>query len=77
MKIWSAEPGTGIPYYDVDWREPCALIIGSEAHGPSDDLRRIADAETFIPVSKRVESLNAAIAASVLLFEIARQRGTR
>jgi TrmH family RNA methyltransferase len=60
---------------DLTWRT--ALIIGNEAHGPSSEARRLATSTLRIPMWNKVESLNAAIAASVILFEGARQRRER
>ncbi len=63
---------------DVDFVQPCALVIGSEGRGVSEELRRLAS-EVAIPTAG-VESLNAAVAAAILLYEARRQRvgkGTR
>lgn len=60
---------------DADLAKPCALIIGSEAHGVSAALRG-ASCEVSIPTAG-VESLNAAVAAGILLYEARRQRGLR
>jgi TrmH family RNA methyltransferase len=68
--------GQGLPYSKVDWRAPSALIIGSEAEGPSPAILELAAKRTHIPISPAAESLNAAVAAAVILFEIARQRGS-
>ena len=54
----------GLPYWEIDWRRPCATVIGSEAHGPSLQASVVAS----IPMAEGVESLNAAAAAAVLLF---------
>ena len=61
-------------YYEVDWTQPSALIIGGEAHGASPEARELAAAAIAIPMPGGAESLNAAMAASVILFEAARQR---
>jgi TrmH family RNA methyltransferase len=74
LSIWLAEAHSGQPYTTVDWRPPAALVIGGEAHGPSDPIRRIASGSVHIPIAAGVESLNAAIAAAVILFEVVRQR---
>jgi TrmH family RNA methyltransferase len=58
----------------VDLRGPVALLIGSEAHGLPEPVLRSADVATRIPLQQPVESLNAAVAASVVLYEAARQR---
>ncbi len=75
IDLWVAEAGLGPSYYDVDWNKPSAIVIGSEAHGPSDELRSIAKGSTHIPMQGLAESLNASVAAAVILFEIARMRG--
>ena len=61
--------------YDLDLRGPIALIVGNEGAGISAALAARAKAKARIPTSGRVESLNAAIAGSVALFECVRQRG--
>jgi TrmH family RNA methyltransferase len=61
-------------YYEVDWTRPSALIVGGEAHGASGEARELAVATIAIPMHGGAESLNAAVAASVILFEAARQR---
>ena len=61
-------------YYEMDWTQPLALIIGGEAHGASREAKELATATVAIPMHGEAESLNAATAASVILFEAARQR---
>jgi TrmH family RNA methyltransferase len=61
-------------YARADWSRPVALIVGGEAEGASDDAKKIATARVSIPMHGGVESLNAAMAATVLLFEGKRQR---
>jgi TrmH family RNA methyltransferase len=60
---------------DIDFTGNCALIIGSEAHGVSPELRSAA-VEISIPTTG-VESLNAAVAAGILLYEARRQRSAQ
>jgi TrmH family RNA methyltransferase len=74
VESWLAEARQGLAYDQVDWRQPSALIIGSEAEGPSEAARRFTDRRVHIPMPGPAESLNAAVAAGVLLFEVARQR---
>jgi TrmH family RNA methyltransferase len=56
---------------------PVALVIGNEGSGVPDEIVREADGAIAIPCPGPVESLNAAVAASVLLYEASRQRATR
>ena len=58
----------------VDLKVPCALLIGNEGAGLPDEIERAADQLVRIPLAVPVESLNAAVAAAVLLYEAARQR---
>ena len=62
-------------YYEVDWTKPSVLIVSSEAEGASQKAKRLATEQIVIPMQGKTESLNVAIAASVILFEAARQRG--
>src|ERR1017187_1020260 len=58
----------------TDLTGPCALMVGNEGAGISADLLALADERITIPTPGRIESLNAAVAGSPLLFEAARQR---
>lgn len=61
-------------YEKEDYRKPCAFLIGNEGNGLRKEIADLADIYIKIPMKGQVESLNAAIAASVLMFEAARQR---
>jgi RNA methyltransferase, TrmH family len=62
--------------YDTDgsFVNPCAFLIGNEANGLSRDASEKADRLIKIPMAGKVESLNAAVAAAILMYEAARQR---
>ena len=60
--------------WETDLRQPLALILGSEAEGASEEARKLATQKISIPMAGNVESLNAAVAGSVLMFEVVRQR---
>jgi TrmH family RNA methyltransferase len=64
----------GTPYDEVDLTGPVALVLGSEAHGLPDGLDHLIDDRLTIPMAGRSESLNVAMAGSVLCFEALRQR---
>lgn len=66
----------GQPCWETDLRQPLALIIGSEAEGASESARKLADGKISIPMSGSIESLNAGVAGSVLMFEVIRQRSS-
>lgn len=61
-------------YTAVDWQRPSALIIGSEAEGASKEAYHLAESTISIPMPGATESLNAAVAAGIILFEAVRQR---
>ncbi len=65
-----------VAYYTVDWRPPAALIVSNEAHGLSPGALQAATARVAVPMRGGTESLNAAMAVSVVLFEALRQRST-
>jgi TrmH family RNA methyltransferase len=64
----------GISCWDTDLRGPLVLIIGNEAEGASPEARELATQKISIPMSGDMESLNAGVAGSVLMFEVVRQR---
>lgn len=63
-------------YFSVTFGPKVALVIGNEARGPSKLLRDAADLRVRIPLFGPMESLNASVAAGILLYEIARQHRT-
>lgn len=73
LPLYAAMPRAARLASDADFASPCALVIGSEGHGVSPDIQTRA-VTVRIPTSG-VESLNAAVAAGILLYEARRQRG--
>jgi TrmH family RNA methyltransferase len=61
-------------YWDYDFTQPTLILLGNEGNGLSQELIELADEAVAIPQSDRVESLNVAICASLLLYEAKRQR---
>lgn len=61
-------------YDQEDYRRGCAFLIGNEGNGLSEELSRKADVWVRIPMHGKLESLNAAVAASILMYEVDRQR---
>jgi TrmH family RNA methyltransferase len=72
----AADPGDArsLSLGDADLTQGCALMIGNEGAGLTEELLQLADARLAIPTPGPVESLNAAIAGSLLLYEASRQR---
>jgi TrmH family RNA methyltransferase len=73
-QVLVAESEGRVAYTDCDLTLRTGLIIGNEAHGISPEAAKLATQHISIPMYNHVESLNAAVAASVLLFEAVRQR---
>lgn len=71
--MFLASSAGGAPYYDVDWTQRSALIVSDEAHGASPEALQTAHAHLTIPMPGGMESLNVAMATSILLFERVRQ----
>jgi RNA methyltransferase, TrmH family len=70
----AADPAGEVVYDQVDFRGPTALILGNEAWGVAPEIAASTDQVVSIPMREPVESLNVGMAATVLLFEAARQR---
>jgi TrmH family RNA methyltransferase len=76
LYVYIADAKKGIPHTEADLTEPLALIIGNEARGPGRRAWALADQPLHIPMPGDAESLNAAIAGAILIFEVVRQRNT-
>jgi TrmH family RNA methyltransferase len=72
--VYVAEANGTLTYDEVDWRQAGVLLVGGEADGASVAGRLRADTAIRIPMANGVESLNAGVAGSIILFEAARQR---
>jgi RNA methyltransferase, TrmH family len=77
IKVYLADSGRGMGYTLTDFSSPMALIVGGEAAGAGEEAAMLADERVHIPMPGSSESLNAAIAAGILLFEVVRQRAGR
>jgi TrmH family RNA methyltransferase len=71
-RVYLGDARGEIVYTRADWSRPVALIVGGEAEGASDAAKKIATARVAIPMRGGAESLNAAMAATILLFEVTR-----
>lgn len=76
FQIWLAEAREGKSAEAVDWSGRTALILGGEAAGPGEPARALAAGSVHIPMSGKIESLNAAVAGGILLYEISRQKNS-
>ena len=75
LNIFVADSSGGTPHYQADFVAPLAIIIGGEAEGAGNQAQKLATSHIHIPMPGDAESLNAAIAGAILMFEVVRQRG--
>jgi 23S rRNA (guanosine2251-2'-O)-methyltransferase len=75
LRIVGTDAEASLTYREADLRGPLVLVVGSEGRGLAPAIRRRCDLFVRIPMRGRIESLNAAVAGSVLVFEAAAQRG--
>ena len=74
IQIVATLPNATLTYWEIDWRVPTLILLGNEAAGLRTELTELADRQVKIPLWRGVESLNVAIAASLMLYESQRQR---
>ncbi|RMH72140.1 MAG: RNA methyltransferase [Cyanobacteria bacterium J007] len=74
VQVIATEGTAPMTYWDIDYRPPTAILLGNEGSGLSADLLKLADKSVRIPLNAGVESLNVAIAAATILYEVRRQR---
>lgn len=76
-QIVATVPRGGMTMYQIDLTQPTAVLMGGEGSGLPDELMAASDVRASIPMRGTIESLNAAVAAAVLLYEAQRQRSIR
>ena len=74
LRIVGADADAAQTYREADLRGPLVLVVGSEGRGLAPPVRRRCDLLVRIPMRGRIASLNAAVAGSILAFEVAAQR---
>lgn len=74
MRILAADSDGGISCWEASLTGPVTLVIGSEGNGPCERALAASDARVLIPMPGQIESLNAGVAAGILIFEAVRQR---
>jgi TrmH family RNA methyltransferase len=75
LGIVTASPNSGVPHTSADLRRGVAIVVGAETHGLDEEWSLAADAEVRIPMFGRLNSLNVATSAALLIYEAVRQRG--
>ena len=74
IRIYAAHLRGERSYSEMNYTRGCAFLIGNEGNGLKEETAALADAYLKIPMEGRVESLNAAIASAILMYEAHRQR---
>jgi 23S rRNA (guanosine2251-2'-O)-methyltransferase len=74
IKVIAATEKTNDTLYDVSFKEPCAIIMGSEGRGINPSVLKLADAKAKLPLLGDIESLNVSVACGAFLYEVVRQR---
>jgi 23S rRNA (guanosine2251-2'-O)-methyltransferase len=76
IRIIGAVESADKSFFDADLKDPVAIILGSEEKGISPALQTLCDETVSIPVHGKISSLNVSVAASLLVYEAVRQRGS-
>ncbi|QRM88042.1 23S rRNA (guanosine(2251)-2'-O)-methyltransferase RlmB [Lacinutrix sp. WUR7] len=74
IKVIAATEKTENTLYDVSFKEPCAIIMGSEGRGINPSVLKLVDAKAKLPLLGEIESLNVSVACGAFLYEAIRQR---
>jgi TrmH family RNA methyltransferase len=74
LQLFISEMDANLYYSEANFRDPSAIVVGSEAAGISEQLLALPHTKISIPMPGQVESLNASVAGSLLMFEVVRQR---
>ncbi len=78
FKIYATLPDKNAKnIYEVDWTKKCAIILGNEHRGVSEEAAQLSDELIYIPMHGMVQSLNVSVAAAVILYEAQRQRALK
>ncbi|MEP2667976.1 MAG: RNA methyltransferase [Cyclobacteriaceae bacterium] len=75
VKIFCTYLEGSIPYTQASYNSACAIVMGSEAFGLSEEWIKNADANIIIPMNGQIDSMNVSVAAAIVVFEAVRQRG--
>ena len=74
VKVIAATEKTNDMLYDVNFSEPCAIVMGAEGKGVSESILKLADAKAKLPMYGEISSLNVSVACGAFLYEVVRQR---
>lgn len=74
IKVFASEMKATKKLYELDLKEPCALVLGGEEHGVYPALMKICDEQFQIPMTGDFDSLNVSVAGGIVLYEVMKQR---
>ena len=74
LRIFATSLEGSVPIYDIDYNDGFILVIGNESTGVSDEIYSLSDKLIRIPMPGEAESLNAGVAASIIMYEAMKQR---
>jgi 23S rRNA (guanosine2251-2'-O)-methyltransferase len=74
IKVFASEMTVSKKIFDIDFKDPCAIVLGGEEHGIYPALMKICDEQFSIPMVGDFESLNVSVANGVILYEVMKQR---
>jgi TrmH family RNA methyltransferase len=74
VRVVGTSPNATLDYRAADYTAPAVLLMGSERYGLSPELQTLCDAMVYIPMVGRSDSLNLAVATSLMLYEVFRCR---
>jgi 23S rRNA (guanosine2251-2'-O)-methyltransferase len=75
IKVYASEMTAQKNLHELDFKEPSAIVMGSEERGVFPGLAKISDEKFKIPMKGNFESLNVSVATGIILYEAMRQRG--
>ena len=74
IKVIAATEKADDLLYDISFKDPCAIIMGSEGRGINPSVLKAVDAKAKLPILGKIESLNVSVACGAFLYEAVRQR---
>lgn len=75
IKLYCTYLGGSVSYTDVSYQQPCAIVMGTEATGLTQNWVKNSDANIIIPMHGKIDSMNVSVSAAIVVFEALRQRG--
>ncbi len=73
--VYSLDVAGGQSVFEMSWADRCALVMGNESEGLRPGVRKAADVSVTIPLARGLDSLNVAVAAGIILFQVAAHHG--